>query len=184
MADRVHIGLLRGINVGGANKISMKDLAETATAAGFDAVKTYVQSGNLVFRASGTQKALAKTLVTALAERNGLDVTVMVCGRDGWKDVIAKNPFPHAADNHKTLHTFILDRMPSDEKLDDLRSRDFGTDEWKIVDGTLYLYVPDGLGRSKLANSVERILKVAMTARNWRTVLALDELADEIEAQS
>ena len=180
MPDQVYIGLLRGINVGG-KVLKMTDLKEAVDGLGFGDVKTYLQSGNLVFRApkAGDDK-LAERISKAIAEKCGMDVHVMIRAVAEWDAVIDKNPFPKAVELPKTLHAFILDGQPEKAKVDDLQGKDFGSEEWQIAGDTLYLHTPDGFGKSKLGNTIERLLKVPMTGRNWNTVLALKQMAAEL----
>jgi uncharacterized protein (DUF1697 family) len=177
MPDRTYIALLRGINVGG-KVLKMADLKEAVAKLDFADVETYLQSGNMVFRAPTASNAvLASGISDAIRAHKSMDVTVMVREAAEWARIVAGNPFPQAAEFPKSVHTFILDEMPEPSRLETLRAREAGREEWQIVDGTLYLHTPDGFGKSVLGGIVERILKVPMTARNWNTVLALAELA-------
>jgi len=179
MSEQIYIGLLRGINVGG-KVLKMTDLKDAVATLGFSDVKTYLQSGNMVFRApKAGDDALGRRISKAIAEAVGMDVAVMIRSLAEWNVVIDKNPFPAAATLPKTLHAFILGKQPDEARVSDLAGKDFGSEEWKIVGDTLYLHTPDGFGKSKLGNSVERMLKVPMTGRNWNTVLALREMAAE-----
>lgn len=177
MTGQVYIGLLRGINVGG-KVLKMADLKEAIADLGFGEVKTYLQSGNLLFRApKAGDDAIAGRISGAIAEHSKMDVSVMIRSAAEWNDVIDKNPFPEATVLPKTLHAFILGKQPEQARIEDLQGKQFGREEWKIIGGTLYLYTPDGMGKSELGNSIERRLKVPMTGRNWNTVLALKEMA-------
>ena len=175
MTDRTYIALLRGINVGG-KVLKMADLKDAVSPLGFTEVKTYLQSGNMVFRTpEAGNEALGKRISDAIREHKSMDVTVMVRRSDAWSKIVAANPYPQAREFPKTVHTFILDQMPEPARLEALAAKEAGREEWKIVDGTLYLHTPDGFGKSALGNLIERILKVPMTARNWNTVVALEE---------
>lgn len=172
-----YIALLRGINVGG-KVLKMADLKDAVSTLDFDEVQTYLQSGNMVFRApKASNDALAKRISDAIREHKSIDVTVMVRDAAEWNAIVSNNPYPQATEFPKTVHTFILDAMPEAARLETLRAKEAGREEWRIVDGTLYLHTPDGFGKSALGGIVERILKVPMTARNWNTVLALQDLA-------
>jgi uncharacterized protein (DUF1697 family) len=177
MSDQIYIGLLRGINVGG-KVLKMTDLKEAIADLGLGEVKTYLQSGNLVFRApKAGDGTLAARISKAIAEHMGMDVSVMIRNAAEWDEVIENNPFPKATELPKTLHAFALDRQPDKARIENLQGKDFGAEEWKIVGGTLYLHTPAGLGKSELGNSIERRLKAPMTGRNWNTVLALRDMA-------
>lgn len=179
MSDRTYIALLRGINVGG-KVLKMADLKDAVAKLGFQDIRTYLQSGNMVFRAAkGENGELARRISDAIRDHKSMDVTVMVRDTVEWAKIVAANPYPQAHEFPKTVHTFILDQMPEASRLDMLTAKEAGSDEWQIVDGTLYLYTPDGLGKSTLGDVVERTLKVRMTARNWNTVLALAEMTSE-----
>jgi uncharacterized protein (DUF1697 family) len=179
MTDLTYIALLRGINVGG-KALKMADLKDAVSTLGFADVQTYLQSGNMVFRtAAADTGALAERIADAIRDHAVMDVTVMVRDAAEWRRVVTGNPYRQATEFPKTVHAFILDRMPETSRLDMLAAREAGREEWAIVGGTLYLHTPDGFGKSMLGNIVERILKVPMTARNWNTVLALDELAGQ-----
>jgi uncharacterized protein (DUF1697 family) len=180
MSEQIYIGLLRGINVGG-KVLKMADLKDAVADLGLSDVRTYLQSGNMVFRAAKAgDETLARRIAKAIEDRNGMDVHVLIRNAREWDAVIERNPFPKAVELPKTLHAFILDGQPEKARTDDLHARDFGTEKWAIAGDTLYLHTPDGFGRSKLGNSIERLLKVAMTGRNWNTVLALRDMVADL----
>jgi uncharacterized protein (DUF1697 family) len=182
MSNDCYIGLLRGINVGGANRLPMKELMAAAADADFSQAQTYLQSGNIVFRAKGQSRTdIPPRLNAAIRRRVNLDIPVIIRDSVEWSRVIDANPFPEAAENPKSLHVFILAEQPESTAIRALEARDFGTDRWRLTDDALYLHLPDGIGRSKLGGSVERILKVAMTARNWTTMIALRDLANALD---
>ena len=177
MANQTYIALLRGINVGG-KVLKMVDLKTAAATLGFEEIQTYLQSGNMVFKAAKAgNDVLAKRISGAIRDHKAVDVTVMVRDAAEWGKIIDGNPYPQAHEFPKTVHTFILDETPDPSRLEMLKAKEAGREEWQIVDGTLYLHTPDGFGKSVLGNIIERILKVPMTARNWNTMLALQELA-------
>lgn len=178
MTDRTYIALLRGINVGG-KVLKMADLKDAVTKLGFEDIQTYLQSGNMVFRAAKAgNDVLARRISDAIRDHKSMDVTVMVRDAVEWSKIVAGNPYPQAHEFPKTVHTFILDEKPDDTRVEVLKAKEAGREEWQIVAGTLYLHTPDGFGKSVLGNIIERILKVPMTARNWNTVLALQALAE------
>ncbi|MCB1447416.1 MAG: DUF1697 domain-containing protein [Rhizobiaceae bacterium] len=159
----------------------MADLKAAVSTLGFTEVTTYLQSGNLVFRSSEDDgAALAARIAMAIRDHQSMDVGVMVRTARQWGHVISANPYPQAETLPKTVHAFILDRMPEPGRIAMLEAKEAGSEEWRIADGTLYLHTPDGFGKSVLGNIVERTLKVSMTARNWNTVRALQGLADAL----
>ena len=173
------IALLRGINVGGKNKLSMADLRSIAEEAGFGNASTYVQSGNVVLPSvpDGQVGRVAATLTAAIAERTGLTIPVITRTADEWRAIIDANPFPEAAADGTKLHVILLDGPPS-SKLKAFDAGPFAPEESSVGEREVYLSLPDGMGRSKLAVAMQRADHAKSgTARNWRTVLALDEMA-------
>lgn len=175
-----YLALLRGINVGGHNKVAMSDLRELAAGLGHADVATYIQSGNLLFSTAETDPAkLAKALELEIAARLGVGPAVVVVSAAELAQVIASNPFPAEA-NPKCLHA-VFRQVPPDaatvaavaDAVQWARQAG-GDDDAAIVGRTLYLHTPNGLGRSDLANRLLNSRKQAAgTARNWATVTTL-----------
>ena len=177
MSEDTYIALLRGINVGG-KMLKLADLKEAVAALGFEDVRTYLQSGNMVFKAAKASNAdLADRIASAIQSHKAMDVKIMVRNIHEWDRVIADNPYAQAEEKPKTVHAFILDDQPGKDRIAILRAKEAGSEEWMIAGDALYLHTPDGFGKSVLGNLVERVLKVPTTARNWNTVKALKELA-------
>ncbi len=174
------IALLRGVNVVGRNKLPMKLLAAELEAIGLSGVKTYIQSGNVVFRCpSARAKKIAAEISAAIAAKFGFKPHVAVISAKGLAAAAAANPFPESATelDGRTLHFFFLAKSPAaidQARLEAVRRQ---SERWQIKGAFFYLHAPDGFGDSKLAAQVERILGVTATARNWRTVRALLDLA-------
>ena len=162
-----YAALLRGVNVGG-NKLAMPDLARIVEELGGRHVQTYLQSGNLVY--SGTKKVTV-ALEQALLEELGVRSPVLVrSGRELATVVAAK---PYAGDGKAVSVTFLADR-PAAQALAAIDPSAYGTDRFAATGREIYLYTPDGYGRSKLNNSFwERKLSTVATTRNWNTVVAL-----------
>lgn len=179
---RTHVALLRGINLGGHNRVAMGPLRELVSSLGYGDVATYVQSGNVVFTAAGDPAAIADRLEAEIAPRLGVACGVVVLERGELAAVVEANPFRHEADDRK-VHAVFRRCRPGAEELDAIaaaeqRARDKGSrDEATVVNKTLYLWTPDGFGRSELATQLLR-LRATGTARNWRTVGKLRELLD------
>jgi uncharacterized protein (DUF1697 family) len=169
------VALLRAVNVAGSGRLAMADLRRIAVRCGFAEPRTYIQSGNLVFRAAGDPGRVRRALADGLREDAGLDTAIVLRTRQQIQAVVARNPFPDADPRH--LHvTFLLD--PPGAGLDpDTLGR--YAPESAILDGELYLHLPDGMGRSRLAADLARRPALAGTSRGWRTVTALAELARE-----
>ncbi len=172
------IALLRGINVGGKGKLPMADLVAALESFEFSHVRTYIQSGNVVLRSRlKSSEQVAKQVRKAIAEGCGIEPEVIVLTATELQTVIDSNPFPSATEEPTSLHFFFLGALPEqadDEKLEAKRS---SSERYERVGKVFYLHAPEGIGRSKLAASVERILGVPVTARNWRTVNTLMEMA-------
>jgi uncharacterized protein (DUF1697 family) len=177
---QTYIALLRGINVGG-KMLKMADLKEAVAGLGFEDARTYLQSGNMVFKAKKASNAeLAEQIASAIKTHRAMEVKIMVRSIREWDRVISDNPYPQTEEKPKTVHAFILDNQPAEERIAILKTKDAGSEEWEIIGDALYLHTPDGFGKSVLGNLVERTLKVPMTARNWNTVKALKELAESL----
>lgn len=170
--------LLRGINVGGRNVLPMRELVEILEALGLEDVRTYVQSGNVVFWARReVPPRLGEEVAAAVEERKGFRPHVLLISRDRLERAIRANPFPEAEAEPKSLHLFFLASPPDAPDLDGLNDARPPTERFHLADDVFYLHAPDGIGRSKLAAKAERLLGVDATARNWRTVRKLSEIA-------
>lgn len=163
----VTVLLLRAANLGARNRVAMADFRALLERIGCLDVRTYVQSGNAVVRTSLAADELARRV------RKGLehDLTVVVRSAAQIRRVAAKPPFPEP-------HVAFLAEKPAAAKARELERRDFRGDRAKVVGRDVYLDYPKGAGRTALSNAtIERILGVRSTTRNWRTVTALAELA-------
>jgi uncharacterized protein (DUF1697 family) len=177
---KTYIALFRGINVGGRNKLPMKDLVAALEDLGCQDVATYIQSGNSVFRSEEQDASLLSEGITAtIGERYGFEPRVLVLGSDEMVRAMRSNPFPEAEAEPKTLHLYFLAAPPERPDLDSLEGIKGDRERFVLGDGVFYLHAPDGLGRSKLAANVERLLGVPATARNWRTVRKVMEMAQQ-----
>ncbi len=174
------IALFRGINVSGCNVLLMKQLVGDLETLGFSNVRTYIQSGNAVFDArSSSAKNLASKIAKCVDQNHGFAPKVMVISRDELQDAIVANPFPGAVAEPKTLHFFFLDQPPKAPNIASLDQIKSSTETYSIIESVFYLHTPDGFGTSKLAANAEKLLGVAATARNYRTVQKVSELAGQ-----
>lgn len=172
------IALLRGINVGGHSRLSMKDLVVRMEKAGARDVKTYIQSGNAVFQASARSDAtFARALASNIHETHGFKPHVLVLTLDVLTRAMANNPFPEAEAEPKSLHLGFLSARPRHPDIDALDCVKRDSERFGLIGSVFYLHAPDGVARSKLAASAERLLGVPMTSRNWKTVCKIRELA-------
>ncbi len=171
------IVLLRGINVGGRNVLPMKELVRDLSSLGLDDVRTYIQSGNFICRSSQKDEAaLSIEIAETIERRHGFRPQVLVLGVDQLAEAIAANPFPEAEGDPKTLHAFFLASVPTAPDLNALAAAAVPSERFHLTGRVFYLHAPDGIGRSKLAARVEKLLGVAVTARNWRTVKKLQAM--------
>ncbi|MEO0652015.1 MAG: DUF1697 domain-containing protein [Planctomycetota bacterium] len=169
--------LLRGINVGGRNKLPMADLRALLEGLGAEGVQTYIQSGNAVLRSTERSAArLERAIAEGIEAGRGFRPGVMVLRKAVIDAALAGNPFTHAAEP-KHVHVCFLAQRPKAGTFDDLLELAAADEEAQLEGQLLYLHAPSGMARSKLAAAVERRLGVEATARNLRTVEALAELA-------
>jgi uncharacterized protein (DUF1697 family) len=174
-----HAALIRGINVGGHNLLPMTVLHAFFTDAGCSSVQTYIQSGNVVFHASSALAAkLPKLLGAQLAKHLGrsVDVSLMLRDSAALARAIEDNPYPDAVAQPKTLHLGFLEQAPSQEQIARLNQQQSAIDQFTVRGKELYLFTPDGIGRSKLTNSFFAKLGTPCTMRNWNTVLKLHSM--------
>ena len=172
------VALLRGINVGGTRKLPMAELRTQAGKLGWRDVATYIQSGNLVFTATGKAPALEAELETALARHFGFEVPTLVRSAREWSALVAANPLPELAEADSAhLLVGLTKAKPRKEALAELRARAQGKERVELAGGALWLHYADGVARSKLTPAVlDRAVGSTVTARNWRTVLELERL--------
>jgi uncharacterized protein (DUF1697 family) len=175
-----YIALFRGINVGGKNSLPMKELVALLEDIGSQKVRTYIQSGNAVFQSAEKSLPQLSTLIASeVAKRRGFEPCVLVLDLDALHRAMANNPFPETETDPAGLHLGFLASTPQNPdliKLDSLRKE---SERFQLIDQVFYLHAPEGVGRSRLAAGVEKVLGVAMTDRNWRTMCNVRALAEE-----
>lgn len=155
----------------------MKELAAILEELGCREVKTYIQSGNAVFQHKGTDLSkLAGQIGSEVRKRRGFAPHVLVLDRKAFQKILAKNPFPEAESDPKSLHVGFLDAVPSKPDLEKLENLRKPTERFRLIGKVFYLHAPEGVGRSKLAAASEKALGVPMTDRNWNTVVKLMEM--------
>jgi uncharacterized protein (DUF1697 family) len=175
---KTYIALFRGINVGGSHMLPMKDLKLMLEQNACVDVRTYIQSGNVIFRSTMSDvERLAKRLTAAVSKSHGFEPRVLVLTRAELESAAAGNPFPEASENPKSLHLFFLSEAPQKPDLKACETLKAKTERFELKGPIFYLHTPEGFGTSKLAGRAERLLGVAATARNWRTVTTLLEMA-------
>ncbi|MFY1674424.1 DUF1697 domain-containing protein [Plantactinospora sp. WMMB334] len=177
-----YVALLRGVNVGSGNRIGMADLRRIAADLGHDDVRTYLQSGNVVFGAddrAGPER-LAGDIRRALADELDLDVAVMVRSGPELAGLTGGNPYAAGQPEEVKMLVAFLAEPPEADRAAELSVPGGETAEFRFADTgrDVYLHYPDGYGRSRFSNAyLEKRLGVASTTRNWRTVRALVDLA-------
>jgi uncharacterized protein (DUF1697 family) len=176
---RSYIALFRGINVVGRRMVPMKDLRLLLEKTGCLDVQTYIQSGNAIFRSDADPTRLSKQLTAAVSRRYGFEPRVIVQTLAQLEKAAAGNPFPEADEHPQALHLFFLAEAPKNADITSLEKLRIGSERFAVKEKIFYLHTPDGFGTSKLAKNAERLLGVDATARNWRTVRTLIELAKE-----
>jgi uncharacterized protein (DUF1697 family) len=171
-----YVVLLRAVNVGGTGKLPMTDLKIICDAAGFISVKTYIASGNVVFRSSKTEAQVKAVLEVALSAYAGKPVGVLVRNAEEMAAVLAQNPYAQLPGN-RTM-AFFLDKAPPADALDAVIGR--ADEELRLGLREIYGYYPSGMGQSKLRIPAAK----SGTARNMNTVAKLAEMAAGLQGLS
>ena len=174
------IALFRGINVGGHNKLPMQALRDILEALDCCAVRTYIQSGNAVFRTSKDPARIGDEIAGAVEKEFGFAPGVLILTRDEVRAIAAANPYSDAEQTPAQLHVSFLAETPTAPDLETLKQLRTPTESFTRHEDVFDLHAPDGIGRSKLAARVEKSLGVEATGRNWRTVEKILALADEV----
>jgi uncharacterized protein (DUF1697 family) len=174
MKMNAYIALLRAVNVGGTGKLPMSELKTMCEALGFQSVRTYIASGNVVFQSAKTEAQVKAALESALAKYARKAVGVLVRTAGEMAAVLAANPFPQMPGNR--THAYFLDRPPAADALQTVSNR--AREELRLGLREIYVYYPDGMGESKLKIPAAK----SGTARNMNTVAKLAEIAANLEA--
>jgi len=173
MANR--IALLRGINLGPSRRVAMGELRDALSRAGYEDVRTHLQSGNVLLTSDRAPARLAGELSALVASELGVESEVVVRTRDELADVVARNPFADEADDPKRLQVTFLADEPDAGFVRELRAGDFTPERCAVSGREIYAWHPDGIQRSRLARALSA---GPGTGRNWNTVAKLLELAD------
>ena len=176
----VYIALLRGVNVGGKNKLPMKPLSALCEAHGCTAVQTYIQSGNIVFRAkSKTAAAFPGALKAQIKKDFGFETTVILRTAEEMRAVTENNPYLKPAVDTKFLHVTFLADEPDLTDVVKLNPVCEKNEAFSLRGKEIFLYLPNGMGRSKMASyAFDKILRTVGSTRNWQTVNKLLALAE------
>lgn len=173
-----YVALPRGINVTGSNMIKMTELKTAFEALGFKNVVTYINSGNLAFDAKKTaERGLVNKIAPVLEKLAGRPIHVMVREQQAIQGIINANPFDGQYESHKEMHVLFLEREITNDELAQLTSTVTKEERFVTIGREMYAHLPMGVAESLIGRGlVEKKLKIAVTARNWRTVEKLAEL--------
>jgi len=171
------IALLRGINVSGQKKIKMSELKSLFEDIGFQDVETYIQSGNVIFSSKENIKLkLESKIAKAIKKQWGFYVQIFVLDTGDIDYVLKANPFIKKEKGIERMYVTFLSDKPSKENIQKLTSTDYSPEEYQIDNNLVYLFLPNGAGKSKLSNNFfENKLKLVGTTRNWKTIRTLSE---------
>lgn len=173
-----YLALLRGINVGGKNKLPMKDLVGLFEDVGCLNVRTFIQSGNVIFNASrGLVKGLPNLITRTIEENLGYRIPVVLRTAEEMDEAIHWNPFIAAGVPEKTLHVYFLASLPDARAVATLDASRSLPDRFQVCGQEIYVELPNGMARTKLTNAYfDSKLATISTARNWKTVIQLHKL--------
>ncbi len=173
-----YVALPRGINVTGSNMIKMTELKSAFEALGFKNVVTYINSGNLAFDTTKTSETtLVKKIAPILEKMAGRPISVMVREQKDIEGVLKNNPFDGQYESHKEMHVLFLEREITDDQLAKVRAAAPKEERFVAKGREMYLHLPMGVAESVMGRGlIEKKLKIAVTARNWRTVEKLATL--------
>jgi uncharacterized protein (DUF1697 family) len=173
-----HVALMRGINLAGKNRLSMKDLSALFTDAGCTDVRTYVQSGNVVFQAGPeVARRIPSLIEKAILDRSGLRVPVVTRTATELRKAAKSNPYLAREKDTSSLHVAFLATRPTAAQIKSLDPDRSPGDEFIVRGREVYLRLPNGVGRTKVSNAyLDSKLGTTSTLRNWRTVLKLIEM--------
>jgi uncharacterized protein (DUF1697 family) len=175
-----YLALLRGINVVGKKSIKMAELVKLFKSLKFKNVRTYIQSGNVIFESSSSNtEILTRTIETAIEKKFGFSVSVIIRTSEELKKIVAKNPLLKEKNiQMDKLHVTFLKDVPAKELVASLEMNEASNEKYVINNREIYLYCPNGYGITKLNNSIfEKKLKIVATTRNWKTTTTLLEVA-------
>ena len=178
----VYVALLRGINLGGHKKIKMDELRASLAAMGFAEVKTYIQSGNVVFKAAKiSDKALSRKIEASILSNFGHSVSVIIRTAEEIQQVISNNPFLKEPDVDPTkLHVMFLSEPPAQSAVKELETFVLKPDQFRSLNKELYFYLPNGVAESAVMKKpIDRVLAIPTTMRNWRTVNTVQQMCTD-----
>lgn len=170
---KTYIVLLRGVMPSGKNSIKMAFLRDILEEAGFENVKTYIQSGNVVLNSPLLPSEIAETVHSLILAKNGSDLPIIVKTADEIESVLNGNPFGEGYDISRVFFTLTNDKL-EESLVQVLENQDFGDEQLAFKDKAVYLYLPKDASRSKLSNNfIEKKLNITATTRNFNTLTKL-----------
>jgi uncharacterized protein (DUF1697 family) len=173
-----YIALLRGIG-GGIRTLPMKNAVAALESIGLEDVRSYIATGNFVFKSRKKPAQLTKDIEACIEAKFGFFSKTFVLTVGELARAAKDNPFPQANEDHKSLHVFFLAAPAKQAKLEDMNKVKAPSEQFVLKKQVFYFYAPEGIARSKLGAQLGRLLGVDMTARNWRTVSTVLEMARE-----
>lgn len=176
-----YLALLKGVNLGKSRQVGMSDLSRCLGEVGLEKAQTYLRSGNAVFESEESDVAVVRDLVeSTITAEFGFEVPVILVTAAELARTVKANPYAEAAEADPTkVHVMFLSGSPSQAALEAIDIVEFAPEEFSIGSGVAYLYLPDGMGRSKLAEALAKAASGAVgTTRNWRTVSRLMEMVE------
>jgi uncharacterized protein (DUF1697 family) len=179
----IYIALLRGINVGGHNKIKMADLRGALEGLGLNKVQTYIQSGNIVFESEiAEEKTLSSLIQQGIATHFGLTISVILRTAEEFKQIIRDCPYDKdSLTEGESIHCCLLNEAPSQKEIDLLVQTDNGKDEYQIIGREIYVYFHQSMLDSKLSNQFQKF-RIPVTMRNWNTMNKLLAMVSEVKS--
>ncbi|MDB4835091.1 DUF1697 domain-containing protein [Cyclobacteriaceae bacterium] len=170
------LALLRGINVGGHNKLLKADLISIIEECGGHNVQTYIQSGNILFDHRQECMELESQIKDAIKVNYGIEVPVLVIEGDDFLELVANNPFE---EDVKQLHATLLKERPSEALVQNLKAIQYAPDEYSQIGKAVYIFCKGAYHETKLSNNaIEQQLQIPATTRTWKTILKLKELLE------
>jgi uncharacterized protein (DUF1697 family) len=156
----------------------MQSLSQILESAGCAQVTTYIQSGNVVFNSDvDSVDRFGEEIGRAIERGHSFRPAVRLITADYLAEAIASNPYPEAVSDPKSLHLSFLEHPPQEELVSEARQLLSESESFTVIGSLLYLHAPEGIGRSRFANRIDKALQMKTTGRNWRTIMKLGELA-------
>lgn len=175
------IALFRAINVGGKNKLPMAELRKALTDMGLTNVRSYIQSGNVVFSSAQSRAALKREIASLVERSFGFQPALMLFEAEQFEDVAGTNPYEVPAEEGNKVHCFLWEKPPKHPDIEQIELLRADSEALEIKSGGCFVYAPDGVARSKLFAKLEKLLGVEVTARNLKSMTKICEIASEVE---